>query len=360
LQWSNCYTDDPVFVSAAQANIPAAAAIAPGMMGGGSLGLSPITQPSPPTSVALASSIAWQNTTGSDVILSVPITFPATGGTAVVARGSHGRTTSVGQVARPAVPGGFEDVLEFYVPYLWDLEVSLIPSLVIAKALTPTTNTAQASTGAIDATGGGVYTHALVVVAVAWYVPGSATNTVTDNSGANTYTALPAASTGESKIQLFYCQNAVLTDAMTWSTASNGGSYPTIAVLVLDYGTASGGDDVASENASSSANGAIRPGTMTPRHNNEILVTAAAAAPTNATFSSVDSGYAIIDSAGNFNPNVALAIAVKLQSAAAAINPTWAGSFTDAAAAQVAFPSSGAPARIGVPTFTSNATAQPV
>jgi hypothetical protein len=60
------------------------------------------TAPAGPTSVALSSGTAWRNTTGSDVILAIPISFTILGGSAALARSPVNGTLGFVQVAGAA------------------------------------------------------------------------------------------------------------------------------------------------------------------------------------------------------------------------------------------------------------------
>lgn len=119
LMWLGCLTDFTtvpwVLLVGNAYSIPAAACVA------GSVGTPFSSYPAAPTSVALVSGTPWQNTTGGDVILAVPITFIANG-TAAIARGITNTPSALGTVKRVSAD---QDVLEYYVPAGWYFEVTL-------------------------------------------------------------------------------------------------------------------------------------------------------------------------------------------------------------------------------------------
>lgn len=127
--WNNCLSDDPWFmagVSFGSITIPVSAA--PGRGTWGAPGL--VTTPVAATSVALASGTPWQNTTGSDVILAIPVTYTA-GGSAQIARGNASPGTPLGTIVRA---GADHDVLEYYVPAQWYVTITLTGATFTANA----------------------------------------------------------------------------------------------------------------------------------------------------------------------------------------------------------------------------------
>jgi hypothetical protein len=118
LVWLACMTDFStpwVLLVGNPYEIPAAASVA------GSVGMPSSNYPAAATAIALTSGVAWQNTLGGDVILAIPLSFAA-GGTAAIARGSTNTPSALGTIARPAVS---TDVVEYYVPAGWWMEITL-------------------------------------------------------------------------------------------------------------------------------------------------------------------------------------------------------------------------------------------
>lgn len=134
--WSACVSVDPYFLTApgvtpTTAPVPAAGAAytsTPALF----------TRPPAPTSVALTSGTAWQNTTGADVILAIPVTFNPTSSaaaTAAIARGSTSTPTTLGTISKPAnAVAGEQAVLEYYVPAFWYFEATLTNATFTANA----------------------------------------------------------------------------------------------------------------------------------------------------------------------------------------------------------------------------------
>jgi hypothetical protein len=114
--WTNCFTNDASFVTGFNGTLPAATAPSPGAYNQAS-----VTAPPAPTAVALTSGTAWQNTTGYDVILAIPISF-SSGGRATIARGPTSAPPTLGTVSRRSSES---DLLEYYVPAQWYVEVTL-------------------------------------------------------------------------------------------------------------------------------------------------------------------------------------------------------------------------------------------
>jgi hypothetical protein len=86
------------------------------------------TSPPAATSVALTSGTAYQNTTGSDVMVSVPISYAATStaaATCEVQRGSTSPGATVGTISKAAASPAITDIEEFFLPAGWYLTLTL-------------------------------------------------------------------------------------------------------------------------------------------------------------------------------------------------------------------------------------------
>jgi hypothetical protein len=123
--WTNCYTNDASFVTGYNGTLPGSTAYSPG-----TYNQAPVTAPPAATAVALSSGTAWQNTTGYDVILAIPISF-GTGGQATIARGSTSSPPALGTVSRRSAES---DLLEYYVPAQWYVKVTLSAATFAADA----------------------------------------------------------------------------------------------------------------------------------------------------------------------------------------------------------------------------------
>jgi hypothetical protein len=92
-----------------------------------------VTSPPAASAVTLTSGTPWQNTTGSDAIVAVGLAFPVGGGSVAITRGAHGAAASIGTITRPGASG---DVVEFYVPFMWDFAMTLSPGVTFAGSAT--------------------------------------------------------------------------------------------------------------------------------------------------------------------------------------------------------------------------------
>jgi hypothetical protein len=114
--WTGCEVTTGLFWKDwGGASLPGSAGINPG-----SVNVAPITQPKGATSVALGPG-SWQNATGGDIILAIPLSFAADG-SATIARGPTNTPPALGTITRKA---GSTDVVEYYVPAGWWVEVTL-------------------------------------------------------------------------------------------------------------------------------------------------------------------------------------------------------------------------------------------
>ncbi len=161
----------------------------------------------------------------------------------------------------------------------------------------------------------------LIVIGVPYFI-GAGTpilaNEITD-SASNTWQALTDYNTAlDGGVRLFYCFNPNTSGTHTFTVAHTG-EFPSLYVLAYS-GSAGSPDQQAG--TSGQSGGTIQPGSITPGFAHELIVTiiytTSTATPT------IDSGYTVIDNAV-FNSGVSIggAIAYKVQSAAAAVNPTW-------------------------------------
>lgn len=173
-------------------------------------------------------------------------------------------------------------------------------------------NNSNVTTGGIDTTG-----TTLIVAAVGSYPP-LAAGDFSDSEG-NTWTSLtlrtPASGVG---LQLFYCINPDTSAAHTFSSTV-ASSYPSVAVLAF-----SGNPSYEQENGAVSASGlTLQPGSVTPGENDSLVVVGLSFNFAGAT-ASIDGGYALPEQVAPVNGQcVGVAIGYKIQSVAAATNPTF-------------------------------------
>jgi hypothetical protein len=159
------------------------------------------------------------------------------------------------------------------------------------------------------------------VATVSYY--SNATPTFTDNKG-NTWTALTThASTAPYKNLIYYCVAPTVGTGHTFSLAGTNIFGAIAAASFSGSGTVT---NDAQNGASSSAASAIACGSVTPAHNNELII--AGLVQNGTVAATIDSGLTIIEhieAASSVREGVALAYLI--QSAAAPVNPTWSGTF---------------------------------
>lgn len=188
---------------------------------------------------------------------------------------------------------------------------------LIAHTAASSSNTTSVTSPAIDAAGA-----SLIVIYVASYSSNPA-DIVSDSEG-NTWQPLTASPTGNADTigQFFYCSNPAAGSAQTFSaTSASGGCYPSI--FVEAFTGASGSPDIAVSGGTT--NPPIQPGSGTPAHDNELLITGITVDST-ATLS-VDSGFNVTDQLP-VQAGIAYggAMAYLIQTTATAEDPSWTGS----------------------------------
>lgn len=183
------------------------------------------------------------------------------------------------------------------------------------------------TTSSVDSTGGN-----LIVVAVASYDLSSAP-TVSDSKG-NTYSALTAqSSAGSHRIQLFYAANATVGSGHTF-TVTGSTSYSSISVNVFSGAKTTSPFD--QQNGASGGSTSLATGSVTPTEDNEVVVAGIAldSAPSSLTINSSFSTPAVAYFAGGSAYGVGSAY--KIQTTAAAVNPTWSWTVSSGQAAAIA------------------------
>lgn len=142
-----------------------------------------------------------------------------------------------------------------------------------------------------------------------------------DNFG-NVYTPITPSEDG--LLQAWRCENPINGPGHFWSMAGNPFTEPSICVLVL-AGTVDNALDQQSGDA------APQPGSITPSEDNEIVITIAVCI--NGVPTGIDSGFTTTDLVTS-SSSTGLGLAYKIQTAAAAVDPTWSGSGLTASAIQ--------------------------
>jgi hypothetical protein len=158
--------------------------------------------------------------------------------------------------------------------------------------------------------------------------------TLTDSKG-NTWTLHGGNNTVSptvSVLRIYTCFNPTTDAAHTFTVAENA-TYAAISVLAFVGAAAYEANTSAIVQGGSGAGdlgaSAIQPGSITPAENNELLITALGRRYITST-ANVDSGFTkvghVVESDGN---HLGLDVAFKIQSTAAAINPTWSWTTID-------------------------------
>lgn len=200
-------------------------------------------------------------------------------------------------------------------------------------------NTSAGSSGGSSVTTSGIDTTGanLIVLETSNYHTIGTSITVSDSKG-NTWSALNTYGPTNTESKLYYCLNPTVGSAHTFTITSNGGStYPSIAVSAWSGAHASSSFDQQNGN-NVAASSTLQVGSVTPTENDELIITGCAFYAGGTL--SIDNGMTITNqtnySAGNC---MGVGLAYKIQTTAAAINPTWTHSvtFTDGAASIATF-----------------------
>jgi len=171
-------------------------------------------------------------------------------------------------------------------------------------------NTGTTTTSAIDTTG------ATLLVMVCTY----ATSASVSDSKSNTWTSLTAQSNTGIFNQIFYVNSATPTVG-SGHTFTLTASVSVVTAMAFNLTLASPFDV---QTGSSAASGStIQPGSITPGSNNEIIISGVTGGNTMTTVS-IDSGMTIVyQQPLTGGSNYGHGAAYKVQTTAAAINPTW-------------------------------------
>ncbi len=197
---------------------------------------------------------------------------------------------------------------------------------VVTNGLKSSAGAATVTTNAADTTGAN-----LLVVGFEYLVaaipPGSITPTLTDNKGNSYRTLTIKTNAGGVSTVLAFVNNAVVGSGHTFTLTNLYPFFGSIKYLALSgasihlpFDKQNGAID-----AASAISGGLQTGSVSPSVDNEIIITALVATDTagGETFA-IDSGFTISDqidySAGN---NYGSALAYKIQTTKAAVNPKW-------------------------------------
>lgn len=168
--------------------------------------------------------------------------------------------------------------------------------------------------GPIDTTGAN-----LIVVEVSYFDASSAV-TVTDNKG-NTYTALTGygGAGADYRVKLFYCYAPTVGTGHTF-VGGVAGAYCSVSIAAFSGAAASPADQSAGSFNSSSST--AQAGSITPTESGELII-ATMCNRLDAGSVSINDGFTIVDQELWQSGGLGTALAYKIQTAAAATNPTW-------------------------------------
>ncbi len=187
------------------------------------------------------------------------------------------------------------------------------------------------TTAAMDSTGAN-----LIVVCLSGLV-GEQGSGISDSKG-NTWTPLTV-SIAQAFTRLFYCFNPTVGSGHTFS---GGQVYHGLTAIALSGALTSPFDQ---ENGTTAASTTIQPGSVTPSQDNELIVMGIGMdSQSNADHSSIDSGMTVAEhQPAIFNTTFGNVIAYKIQTSAAAINPTETVTASNSMSARIATFKGGAP-----------------
>lgn len=194
-------------------------------------------------------------------------------------------------------------------------------------------NTA-ATTSGIDTTGAD-----LIVIGVSGWTSNLDTTAPTDSKG-NTWTAMTYKATGDSAVKMWYCYNPTVGSGHTFT--HGGTTYATICVIAFS-GAASSPLDQQNSNGNLPGTTSLSTGSITPTEDNELVVAMWATYYFDSP--SVDSGFTLEQYQAAAPLPYHGGMAYKIQTTAAAVNPSASWSTSANASAVIAsFKSGAAPA----------------
>ena len=196
----------------------------------------------------------------------------------------------------------------------------------VASAQARSTNLNNVTTSGIDTTGAN-----LIVVSATSFPIG----TLTD-SKSNSWTKLTTYSNGTVSVAtaIFYCYAPTVGSGHTFTFTQASGA-PSISVIAFSGAVASPADK---DNGNTSFNSttSVSTGSITPAENNELIVSGLGGGATSGTWTANESmtnvGYLPTVSGQGYGT----AIAYKMQTTAAAINPTWSSGVSGSGAVAIA------------------------
>lgn len=196
------------------------------------------------------------------------------------------------------------------------------------------TGTAASANGSSPTTSGVNTTGVdLMIVAIGWFNSGQSTTapTITD-SKSNTWTALTVRNTGVNLGTVLYYSRVTSVGSGHTFTLS-GQTYSSICVAGFSGSISSPFDQ---ENGyGTSPVTTIQPGSVTPSNDNQLVVSGLASGGVGYSYS-INSSFTIaVQDSGSPSSSFPCGLAYKIQTSAAAVNPTWTLSNSTQAAAAI-------------------------
>jgi hypothetical protein len=200
-------------------------------------------------------------------------------------------------------------------------------SLLVHTAI-GSTDTNGVTTAAVDTTG------ADLIVATIAYFNGGTGNVFSDSKG-NSWSQLTDRTAGDgARIRTFYSQSPATVGTGHTFTFSGTGNFPSLAIAAFRGSLASPFDVENGTTASSVTS--LATGNIVPSQDNELIIAALASNLATDT-ATIDSGMTTTDViAWASSAHVGVGLAYKIQTTAAAINPTWSWTNAMNAAVEVA------------------------
>lgn len=192
-------------------------------------------------------------------------------------------------------------------------------------------NTNDITTAAIDTSGSDI-----LIAVTSYYATG--TDSVTDSKG-NTWVKLNDYTNGAfNRVTISYVKSATVGTNHTFTSSGANGSFPAIAVAAFSGSNTSAPFD--QQNGSTSSD---TPGSITPTTDNQLIISGISTLSGAGSAPTIDSGFTVTDSHGNAASAYAgYGLAYKIQTTAAAVNPTWTDGDVFRATNIASFKSSGA------------------
>lgn len=202
-------------------------------------------------------------------------------------------------------------------------------ALISNAAAATSDSVLPATTTGIDTTGANL----IVIITAHYHETGRGPVTVSDSKG-NTWTALTTYVAGDPgcKVQPFYSASPTVGTGHTFTASTAAGAtYHVIAVAAFSGAHATPYDTI--NGASSAGATSLAAGSITPSQDNCLVI--CGMGYEDSTAASVDSGMSATNTIASTANNEGCGLAYKIQTTAAAINPTWSWTNSVACASAV-------------------------